>query len=113
MRTQGLFFSVMLLSGFLNAACSSGIESASSPSRVPPPGAQPQPPSAATCDATKAQWAVGERASSDLLERARVSAEASTARFIRPNQPITMEFLGWRLNLGLDAQDVVAQVSCG
>ena len=37
MRTQGLFFSVMLLSGFLSAACSSGIESASSPSRVPPP----------------------------------------------------------------------------
>ena len=49
----------------------------------------------------------------DLLDRARDAAQASVARFIRPNEAITMEFAPWRLNLGLDAQDVVTSVTCG
>ena len=62
---------------------------------------------------TKAQWAVGQPASDELLERARVAADAGSARFLRPNQPVTMEYLGSRLNLGLDARDVVYSVVCG
>jgi hypothetical protein len=49
----------------------------------------------------------------DLLDRAREAAQASVARFIRPNEAITLEFLPWRLNLGLDAHDVVTSISCG
>jgi hypothetical protein len=48
-----------------------------------------------------------------VLERARVSAGAESARFLRPNQPVTMEFLRSRLNLGLDARDIVRSVVCG
>ena len=78
---------------------------------VPPPS--PTPPSSGTCDATQAQFAVGQVASNDLLERARIAAGAGSARFLRPNQPITTEFLGSRLNLNLNDRDIVNGVTCG
>lgn len=74
---------------------------------------QPTPPVAASCDASKAQSAVGQAASADLLERTRVAAGAGSARFIRPGEPITMEFLGSRLNLNLNDRDIVIGASCG
>lgn len=70
-------------------------------------------PASGSCDDSNARWAIGQRASRDLLERARTAAQAKVARFIRPNQPITMEFSPERLNLGLDRRDVVISVSCG
>jgi Peptidase inhibitor I78 family len=48
-----------------------------------------------------------------VLERARVTARAASARVLRPDEPITMEYSGSRLNLGLDARDVVRTVVCG
>ena len=77
-----------------------------SPSPVPPP---PR----GTCVADKAKWAIGERATRSLLERARVDATASIARFIRPNESITLEYSGARLNLYLNERDVVHGVVCG
>ena len=73
----------------------------------------PTPPTANTCDATLVRSAVGERASSGLLEAARLAARATVARFLRPNDVITMEYLGSRLNLHLDAQDIVRSATCG
>jgi hypothetical protein len=49
----------------------------------------------------------------ELLERARDAAQANVARFIRPNEPVTLEFSPARLNLGLDARDIVTSVTCG
>ena len=77
-----------------------------------PPTAQPPAPSG-SCDTTRVQFAVGERANQELLDRARVAAGAGAARFIRPNEPITLEFSPARLNLNLDTKDVVQSVSCG
>jgi peptidase inhibitor I78 family protein len=100
--------------GWLTSGCGTmteritGPTSGNSTDRVPV-----DPPASATCQAAKAQWAVGEGASDALLERARIAAQAASARFLRPNQPITMEYLGSRLNLGLDEREVVASVSCG
>ena len=76
----------------------------------PPPST---PPGSATCNAPKAQFAVGQPASTNLLERARKAAEAASARFLRPNQPITMEYSPSRLNLSLDSRDVVLGANCG
>jgi hypothetical protein len=45
--------------------------------------------------------------------RSRTAAGASVARYLRPNEPITMEFLATRLNLTLDKNDVVVSVRCG
>ena len=81
--------------------------------RGPVPPAPPLPPASDSCDAAKVQFAIGQRASSDLLERARVAAQARTARFLRPNERITLEFVGARLNLILNDQDVVASATCG
>ena len=74
---------------------------------------RPSPPAAKDCDATKAQWAIGEPESAELLERARVAAEAKSARFLRPNQIITMEYSSSRLNLHIGTQGVVGSVRCG
>jgi len=74
----------------------------------------PQSPSPiAVCDATKVQFAVASPASPDLLERARLAAHATTARFLRPNQAITLEFLASRLNLNLNERDIVLSGYCG
>jgi hypothetical protein len=123
MRASRFLLASICAAGWLISACggnatstspSDPIESAVPPpvDRGPAPAPQP-PPASAKCDATKAQWAIGERASMDLLDRAREAAQASVARFIRPNEAITLEFLPWRLNLGLDAHDVVTSISCG
>ena len=85
----------------------------SSPPARRRPNAPAPPVTSGSCDHTKAQWAIGRPASDELLERARVSAGADSARFLRPNQPVTLEFLGGRLNLGLDARDVVRSAVCG
>ena len=117
------FALTMILAGWLTSACSSGNGTVTAPSepigpvtppsdRTPTPSPQP-PPATGTCDASKAQWAIGELATNDVLERARNAALAATARFIRPNQAITMEFSAGRLNLGLDKRDVVIGVTCG
>lgn len=76
-------------------------------------GTAPLPPTSARCDATKAQFAIGSRAGDGLLESARVAAQASVARFLRPNQPITMEFLASRLNLNLTERGIVYSAHCG
>jgi hypothetical protein len=85
---------------------------ASSPVRQPQPQPEP-PPSSGTCVASKAQWTLGEKASAQLLERARLDAEASVARFIRPNEAITMEYHNSRLNLYLNEDEVVHSAVCG
>jgi hypothetical protein len=77
-----------------------------------PPGPEP-PPATGTCVAEQAQWTVGQVGSASLLERARVDATASIARFIRPNEAVTMEFTAGRLNLYLDARGVVHAAVCG
>lgn len=65
------------------------------------------------CDATRAQSFVGQAATSELVERARASAGASTARTLKPDQVVTLEYLHDRLNLRVDAGNVVASIDCG
>jgi hypothetical protein len=120
MRVSRLGLISLVFAGWLASGCSSGtVTSPSEPigstppsDRSPAPSPQP-PPVSGTCDASKAQWAIGERATNDVLERARNAAQAATARFIRPNQAITLEYSAGRLNLGLDKRDVVIGVNCG
>ena len=87
------------------------------PSRPPapptPPSTEPRPPEHPDrCDHRKAQWAVGKAASRELLEKARVAAGAETARFLRLGEPTTLEYRFGRLNLSVDAQDIVRRVEC-
>jgi hypothetical protein len=77
-----------------------------------PGGPGPALPPTGSCDASKSQFAIGKRAGSDLLERARVAAHAASARFVRPNEPITLEFIESRLTLSLDGRDIVISAHC-
>ena len=80
--------------------------------RTPQP-TSPAPPTSPTCDATKVQFAYGQRMSAELVESARVAACARVARVIRPNDAITTDSMPGRLNLFVNAQDIVQSAYCG
>lgn len=90
------------------SACSTG-----HPSREIPPVDKPGPSAVSRCDAAAAQGAVGNEATPALVEKARHDAGAETVRVLKPNQPVTLEFLEARLNVHVDANNVVARVTCG
>lgn len=79
---------------------------------TPPPAADPAVPPT-SCDATRAEWAIGQTLDEALLERARVDAGASQVRSRKPDQVVTMEFNGERLNVDVDAAGNVTGVRCG
>lgn len=88
---------------------------ASSPS-APASSTATTPPStapAAACDASKAQWAIGQALDEALLERARVDAGARVVRSLKPGQRVTMEFNAERLNVDVDDDAIVTGVRCG
>ncbi|MCU7645586.1 I78 family peptidase inhibitor [Pseudomonas piscis] len=65
------------------------------------------------CEATAAEFVIGKKASAELLEQARTRAGAQYARFLKPNDMITLEYRSDRLNLNTDADLVVTRVNCG
>jgi hypothetical protein len=79
--------------------------------------AQPAPPepatAAAACDDSQAQWAIGKKVTDAEVEQARKDSGAQTARTLKPNQPVTLEFNAERLNLDLDAAGLVTAIRCG
>src|SRR5215207_10202737 len=100
MNLRTCLIAVLLASG-LTVACASRTDAPTAPTDVDrnnsvgspagtsdplPPTSRPAP--SGSCDATKAQFALRERASQELLDRARVAAGAGTARFIRLTERI-------------------------
>jgi hypothetical protein len=69
--------------------------------------------SATACNADAARSIVGKSASSDVVEQARPAAGADTARTLKPGETTTMEFNGNRLNIDVDANNMVTNVRCG
>jgi len=65
------------------------------------------------CEASAAQFAIGKKASPELLDQARAKAGAQNARFLKPNDMITLEYRSDRLNLNTDNNLVVTRVNCG
>lgn len=100
----------------LLAACSPApAPDASSPTPAPPATATADPAAdaASACDASKAQWTIGQTLDEALLERARVDAGARKVRSLKPDQAVTMEFLADRLNVAVDAAGIVTGAHCG
>ena len=134
MRKIRSIVTALAFTGCLSAACSSTsdqvlaptpVESGGTtqqpigtgPSRPPvpptPPITQPSPPEHADrCDHRNAQWAVGQTATRELLEKARAAAGADTARLLRLGEPTTLEYRFGRLNLVINTKDVVQRVEC-
>jgi hypothetical protein len=81
-----------------------------------PPADTPETPPArlaGQCDAAAVQDLVGKPASSELGADALTRSHAAVMRWLRPGQIVTMEYRADRLNLNLDAQNVVARIGCG
>ena len=66
-----------------------------------------------TCNVDPAEKFEGQKISDAFSEQARTAAGAATVRVIRPDQPVTMDYRGDRLNIILDANDMVVDVNCG
>ena len=113
MHWRNLILPSVLAAACLMSACDDATPASPTPLAESGKSGNTSSPPAPSCDGTKAQWTIGHAASDELLERARVSAGADSVRFLRPNQVVTLEFVGGRLNLGLDARDAVRSAVCG
>lgn len=79
-----------------------------------PPMSDPSPTPTASCNADAARPnAIGKVASADVVERARVDAGARMARVLKPGQMVTMEYAEGRLNIDVDAGNVIINLRCG
>ena len=99
----------------LLAACAQQARVAAPPPAAstapPPPKARPAP--VAACNAAPAQYAVGRTQTATLVEEVRQKSGSTMARVLRPNQVVTMEFNGQRVNVVVDAGNKVTAVRCG
>ena len=65
------------------------------------------------CNPDEARGAIGKEATAEVVEQARIAAGADVVRTLKPGQVITMEYHASRLNLSVDENNVVVDVSCG
>ncbi|MCD0258095.1 Elastase inhibitor AFLEI Flags: Precursor [Xanthomonas melonis] len=80
---------------------------------APAPATAPEAPPIGSCDATQVQSLVGQPMTDAAGEQARNDAGAKSVRVLKPGQMVTMEFNGERLNLEVDAKNIVTSVRCG
>jgi hypothetical protein len=73
----------------------------------------PAPTPRMACRDGDARFALGQRYSDKLAERARRAARAAVTRKIEPGQVYTMDFRADRLNLEADRRGIVRRVRCG
>lgn len=64
------------------------------------------------CQTRTLEWMVGKQADETLLNRAKVESTAKVVRVLRPGQMVTMEYSDQRLNIYVDANNVVERYSC-
>lgn len=79
-----------------------------------PPMTDPMPPQTASCNADTARSsAIGKPATAEVVEQARKAAGARMVRVLKPGQMVTMEYAEGRLNIDVDAHNVVINLRCG
>lgn len=77
--------------------------------------AEPAPlPPRPSCNADAAKSAlIGKTADAATVERARAAAGGHTVRVLKPGQMITKEYLDGRVNVHVDANNVIVDIGCG
>jgi len=65
------------------------------------------------CNSELGQSAVGQAVTPDLLEKTRAATGSQTARALRPDDVITMEYNSERINLRVDQGGIVTALYCG
>lgn len=82
---------------------------------VPPEHPTEQPTSTAqgVCDASAAQSAITKAATADMVERVRVDSHSRVVRVLHPGQIVTMEFSPERVDIHVDGNNVILDITCG
>ncbi|MEA9977815.1 MULTISPECIES: I78 family peptidase inhibitor [unclassified Pseudomonas] len=65
------------------------------------------------CNAAAANFAIGKKASPELLEQARIKAGAWSVRLLKPDTIVTLDYRSDRLNLNTDDLAIINRVNCG
>lgn len=73
----------------------------------------PLPPQLQTCRPDAAQSAIGAAATPERVEQIRQQTHSRVVRVLHPGQMVTMEFSGERVDVRVDAQNIVLSVGCG
>ena len=103
---QPMLPTLLVLAAFGLAGCATPAD---------PPMSDPNPPATAdSCnpDAARAN-AIGKVATAEVIEQARKDAGARKARVLKPGQMVTMEYAEGRLNIDVDAGNVITNLRCG
>jgi hypothetical protein len=90
------------------AACASPPAPAEQPSQQPPTST-----AQGVCDPSAVQAAIGKPATPDTIERVRVDSHSRIVRVLHPGQIVTMEFSAERVDIHVDGNNVILDITCG
>lgn len=77
------------------------------------PASDGEPVTVQTCDATLAAWAVGKTPDEATVARIIADTHSRSARVVKPGQPMTMDYRQDRVNVMLDAEGRIKELTCG
>lgn len=85
---------------------------------APPPSMQPSSPGpqvqgSGLCDASKVAWAVGKVADQETMRRVWKESGAGLLRPLAPRQAATLDHRPDRVNVHIDAANVIGKIDCG
>ena len=92
--------SILVLSGAVLLAACSAIDT------TPPEDTH------IVCQTRTLEWMIGKQADETLLNRAKIESTSRIVRVLKPGQMVTMEYNDQRLNIYVDANNVVERYSC-
>lgn len=98
---------IALFAGISLMACSPTSEPTPTPGPVASAPVEPEPAPADTCGAAQYAALVGK-----LITDPGVPAEGPNVRYIRPGTQVTMDYRADRLNIDIDAADVITGFRC-
>lgn len=97
--------------GDTTAATPAAIETPAEATPVADPATPPGMPG--ECNADAVQSYIGQEATEETIEQARVDSGSATVRALKPGQPATMDFRPDRLDIALDKDNIIQTLRCG
>lgn len=65
------------------------------------------------CTTDTISWAIGNAATAEVVERARIESNSSHVRVIEPNQAVTQDYREDRLNMHVNELGAINSLTCG
>ncbi|MCK0745492.1 I78 family peptidase inhibitor [Chromohalobacter nigrandesensis] len=98
------------LSGVMAVFLLAGCAGSSTPDEAPPPPSMSQDDA---CGAKALNDYVGQRADGETVGQLETDSAVERVRVIRPGQAVTMDYRADRLNVKLDDEDTIVELTCG